>query len=68
MILEEIKAMATNFYRRLFTAQTHTEPSEVVQFVPRKVTDEMNDMLNTPFSEQEVTKALFMMHPNSAMS
>jgi hypothetical protein len=64
MIPEEIEAMAIDFYGKLFTAQTHTEPSEVVQFVPRKVTDAMNDMMNTPFSDQEVTKALFMMHPN----
>jgi hypothetical protein len=67
MIPEEIEAMAIDFYGKLFTAQTHTEPSEVVQFVPRKVTDAMNDMMNTPFSDQEVTKALFMMHPNKVL-
>jgi hypothetical protein len=66
MIPEEIEAMTTDFYRRLFTAQSHIQPSDVVQFVPRKVTDPMNDMLNSPFSKQEVTKALFMMHPNKA--
>jgi hypothetical protein len=36
MIPKEIEAMATYFYRRLFTAQAHTEPSEVVQFVPQE--------------------------------
>jgi hypothetical protein len=67
MIHEEIEEMTTCFYKSLFTTQDHTEPNEVVQFVPMKVTDAMNDMLNTPFSEQEVRKALFMMHPNKAL-
>jgi hypothetical protein len=54
MIPKEIEEMTTSFYRNLFTAQDHNEPSEVAQFIPRKVIDEMSDMLNIPFSNQEV--------------
>jgi hypothetical protein len=42
------------------------DPNGVTRFVPRKVTTAMNDLLETPFSEQEVKNALFMMHPNKA--
>jgi hypothetical protein len=54
MIPKEIEEMTTSFYRNLFTAQDHNELSEVAQFIPRKVIDEMSNMLNIPFSNQEV--------------
>jgi hypothetical protein len=50
----------------LFTAQGYTDPEEVVQFVPRKVTDGMNQVLDAPFTAEEVEKALSMMRPNKA--
>jgi hypothetical protein len=51
MVLEEIEEITTCFYKSLFTAQDHTDPNEVIHFVPRKVTDSMNNMLETPFSK-----------------
>jgi hypothetical protein len=63
---EEIEEMTTGFYKRLFTAQDHTDSSVVTGFVPTKVTPVMNDILATPFSAQEVQKAMFMIHPNKA--
>jgi hypothetical protein len=63
---EEIKEMTTSFYKGLFTTQDHMDPNGATRFVPRKVTTAMNGMLETPFSEHEVKKALFMMHPNKA--
>jgi hypothetical protein len=50
----------------LFATQDLTAPEDVVQFVPRKVTDAMNLMLDAPFTTEEVEKALFMMRPNKA--
>jgi hypothetical protein len=63
---EEIGQMTIGFYKHLFTAQEATTPEEIVQHVPRKVTDSMNGELVAPYSAQEVQKALFMMHPNKA--
>lgn len=39
---------------------------EVFSFVPHKVTVEMNSFLCTPFTNSEVRKALFDMHPSKA--
>jgi hypothetical protein len=46
--------MAITFYKGLFTAQDSTSPTLVTQFLPRKVTDLMNDDPSTPFSADEV--------------
>jgi hypothetical protein len=66
MTQDELEAMAANFYQHLFTAQDQTVPEDVVQFVPRKVTDAMNLVLDAPFTTGEVEKDLFMMRPNKA--
>ena len=54
--------MAAAFYQNLFLAQENTDPTLVTRAVPRKVTDEMNSALTTAYSQEEVKKALFMMH------
>jgi hypothetical protein len=48
--------MAMRFFRYLFTAQEHTEPEDIVQFVPWKVTDAMNDMLDAQFKLMRLEK------------
>jgi hypothetical protein len=58
--------MAVNFYKQLFTAQDHISPEEVVRYVPSKVTSLMNELLDAAFTDMEVKKALFMMHPHKA--
>jgi hypothetical protein len=63
---DEIEAMTISFYTGFFTTQDCTTPGLVTQHVPRKVTDEMNNDLSTPFSKDEVQTTLFMMHPNKA--
>jgi hypothetical protein len=61
-----LETMATEFYFQLFTAQENTRPNEVVQFVPKKVSDDMNAFLCSPFTSMEVEKALFAMKPNKS--
>jgi hypothetical protein len=58
--------MAMNYFSTLFTAQEDLQPDEVVQHVPRKISDEMNKTLCSPFMENEVEQALFMMKPNKS--
>jgi hypothetical protein len=38
----------------------------VLDHIPRKVTDEMNHLLSSPFDEIEVKNALFQMFPTKA--
>jgi len=49
-VQEELEEMAAAFYQNLFLAQEETTPELVTQFVPRKVTELMNDALTTEFS------------------
>jgi hypothetical protein len=53
--------MAADFYQQLFTAQKDLQPELICQLVPRKVTVQMQEMLERAFSAEEVEKALFQM-------
>jgi hypothetical protein len=58
--------MAADLDWQLFTAQEITSPEEVVQYVTRKVSDEMNFFLSAPFTTVEVEKAIFAIKPNKS--
>ena len=58
--------MAAEFYRDLFTAQEVSYPDEVLSHVPQCVTAETNESLESPFTAQEVERALFMMGANKS--
>ena len=58
--------MANDFYKQLFSAQENLQPDLVCQFVPQKVTDQMNSKMERPFSMEEVERALFAMAPNKS--
>jgi hypothetical protein len=62
----ELESLAAEFYHHLFSAQDQSRPEEVVNFVPRKVTEFHNEFLSSPFTESEIKTALFMMKPNKA--
>jgi hypothetical protein len=62
---EEVESMS-RFFTNLFTAQEHTTPDIVTQFVQPKVNEVMNEKLDAPFSDQEIENALFMMHPSKS--
>lgn len=61
-----LEAMAVDFYGDLFTAQQILEPDEILAHVPQRVTGTMNEALESPFSEQEVERALSMMGAHKA--
>jgi hypothetical protein len=63
---EELEACAVDFYQQLFAAQNNLEPEAILQHVPSKVTDLMNESLIRPFCAEEVEKAIFKMSPNKA--
>ena len=62
----EIESMVRQFYSEMFTAQEILEPEPVIDYIPTRVTDQMNHELIKPFEAEEVHKALFMMGPNKA--
>ena len=52
-------AMVKNYFAHLFTRENGEIDNSVLESVPRKVTDGMNEELLLPFTEQEVKEALF---------
>lgn len=63
---DQIEAMASEFYASLFTAQVDSAPEEILPHVPVRVTAGMNEVLEAPYTAQEVENALFMMGANKA--
>ena len=52
-------AMVKNYFAHLFTRENGEIDSSVLESIPRKVTDDMNEALLLPYTEQEVKEALF---------
>ena len=62
----DIEGVARQFYAELFTDQEILQPEAILDHVPTKVTEQMNDELSKPFIAEEVQQALFMMGANKA--
>ena len=58
--------MTLAFYRQLYTSEGTTDMERVLDTVPRKVTSEMNTLLLSPYSMEEVKITLFQMFPTKA--
>jgi hypothetical protein len=63
---KDIEEVAIGFYLELFTGQDALEVEAILDYVPKKVTDQMNEELAKPFRAEEVERALFMMGANKA--
>jgi len=50
----------------MYTSEGVSDMERVLNFVPTKVSAEMNDMLRAPYSNEEVKAALFQMFPTKA--
>lgn len=59
----EMENMTTTFYQQLYTSEGVHDMEQVLDTVPTKVTPAMNEILNSPYSQQEVKTALFQMYP-----
>ncbi|KAK1684139.1 hypothetical protein QYE76_044987 [Lolium multiflorum] len=62
--LEDMEAESISFYQNLFTAQEDTNAALVTDWVDMKVDDSMNDHLCAAITDEEIERALFMMHPD----
>ena len=58
--------MATWYFKEVFTKDPTLSPESVLDNILPKVSQEMNDMLCAPFSEEEVANALFQIGPLKA--
>lgn len=63
---KKLECHAKEFYARLFTAQEELDVDAILQWVPSKVKQQMNDQLCLSYTAQEVERALFMMGPNKS--
>lgn len=55
----EMEEMTTVFYKNLYTSEGVHNMAQVLEIVPYKVTAEMNEALNAPYTQREVKQALF---------
>lgn len=63
---QEMEEMTLVFYQQLYTSEGTTDMERVLDTVPHKVTSEMNTLLLSPYSMDEVKMALFQMFPTKA--
>jgi hypothetical protein len=55
----EIKGMVQNFYDHLFTSETCLASDAVLDAIPQKVSDELNESLFKEYTNEEIRTALF---------
>ena len=55
-----------SFFHIFYSSQGHTATTELLQFVPERVTGDMNMMLDKPYEPEEVHATLFQMSPSKA--
>lgn len=63
---KDLEDLANEFYMDLFTAQPDLDIGRVLAHVPVRVTDQMNESLDAPYTSQEVNRALSMMGASKA--
>ena len=54
------------FYKNLYQSQGFSDAAELLDHVPIKISQEMNDKLTKPFTTEELKFALFQMAPSKA--
>ena len=62
----DIANVAADYFRELFTTSSPTRDNEVVDLIPRKITEEMNEHLTKESHKEEVVQAIHSMHPTKA--
>ena len=61
-----MKGITNSFFKQLYSCDASVDPSHIILLVKPRVTDNMNDDLCKPFTEKEISDALFQMGPLKA--
>ena len=64
--LEEMKGITNSFFKQLYSCDDSVDPSHIIWLVNPLVSDDMNEELCKPFTDQEISDALFQMGPLKA--
>lgn len=64
--VEEMEEIARTFFQQLYTKDDNLNPAGVLGFFEEKITEEMNETLTKPFTDEEVGDALFQIGPLKA--
>ncbi|CAA0813235.1 Unknown protein, partial [Striga hermonthica] len=56
---EDIELHVSEFYRDLFTAERSSGGESIINLIPKSISEDMNQALLKPVSEEEVKEALF---------
>ena len=54
-----LRSMVSDFYKSLYTSEGVNKMDQVLSKVPAKVTQQMNDILLAPYTNEEVKTTLF---------
>lgn len=63
---EEVHNIFTDYFEKLFASEEPNDFMEALEGIGCVVTEDMNRLLDTEPTEEEVWEALFQMHPNKA--
>ena len=64
--MDGIAEVAVSYFKSLYSTSFPTRISEVIDTIPTKVTEDMNQRLIQEFTREEVEAALKQMHPTKA--
>ena len=64
--IDGIAEVAVSYFKNLYTTSYPTRISEVIDTIPTRVTEDMNQLLIQEFTREEVEAALKKMHPTKA--
>lgn len=63
---EEVRKEIHEFYQDLYQSQGYNDLHQILQVVPRRISDAMNELLAKDFMAEEVKTALFQMAPSKS--
>jgi hypothetical protein len=61
--MQEMEDMSREFFQNLYTKDDNVEPRIITELLQPCVEEDMNDWLCAPFSEKEISDALFQIGP-----
>ena len=62
----EMEAMATKFFQDLYMKDASIRPKSIASMIETRLTQDMNETLCKPFTDEEISDALFQIGPLKA--